>query len=101
MSIELPPCHRNTLICHAPVQQQIIQNLLPTEVLQMLHAGDVQGALQGLGVPARTNATLAEAVTSFKQRELARLRRRLVFKEGEEYDSLVERAGLWYFLERK
>ena len=101
MSIELPPCHRNTLICHAPIQQQIVQNLLPTEVLQMLHAGDVQGALQGLGVPARTNATLAEAVTSFKQRELARLKRRLIFKEGEEYDTVVEREGALAPLRKK
>jgi len=101
MSIQLPPCHINTIICHVPVQQQIVQNILPVDVVQMLHGGDIQGALQRLGVPTRTGATLSEAVTSFKQRELARLERRRVFKEGEEYDTPAARQQVLNHINKK
>ena len=101
MSIELPPCHRNTIMCYVPVQQQIVQNLLPAEALEMLHAGDIQGALQNLGVQVRTGATLPEAVTSLKEKELARLRRRLVFKEGEEYNTPAERVLVLTNIQKK
>lgn len=101
MSIELPPCHRKTLMCYVPVQQQIVQNLLPTEALEMLHAGDIQGALQNLGVQVRTGATLPEAVTSLKEKELARLRRRLAFKEGEEYNTPAERLLVLTNIQKK
>jgi hypothetical protein len=101
MSIQLPPCKREVIHCYAPVQQQIVQNLLPEEVLKMLHAGDVQGALESLGVPARTGATLADAVTSLKQKELARLRRRFTFKEGEEYDTPAIREGVLRAITKK
>jgi SNF2 family DNA or RNA helicase len=101
MSIELPPCHRNTLLCRSPVQQQIVQNLLPIETLHMLDGGDIQGALQSLGVPIRTGASLPEAVTAFKEKELGRLRRRLAFKEGEDYDTPEQRIHVLENLQKK
>lgn len=51
----------------------------------MLHAGDIQGALQSLGVANHTPLTLAEAVTAFRNRELDRLKRLLAFKQEEDY----------------
>jgi SNF2 family DNA or RNA helicase len=100
-SVQIPPCYRHLIQCSAPFQQQLIENILPKETLNMLHAGDVQGALQSLGVPSRTNITLVDAVTSFKQRELSRLKRRLAFKEGEEYDNNEIREEVLQTLTKK
>ena len=101
MSIQLPPCHRNTILCKSPLQQQIVQHLLPIETLNMLHAGDIHGALESLGVPIRTGSTLPEAVTFFKEKELARLKRRLIFKEGEEYPTEIEKKNVLNNVQQK
>jgi SNF2 family DNA or RNA helicase len=51
----------------------------------MLHAGDIQGALEGLGISSHTSVTIVEAVTAYKKKELERLERLLAFKAQEEY----------------
>jgi hypothetical protein len=84
-SVQLPPLHRRTIVCEAPMQHQFIANVLPAEVAIMLHAGDTEGALQALGVSSHTPLTIVDAVTGYKQKELDRLKRLFDFKKEEEY----------------
>ena len=84
-SIQLPPLYRLVVRCQAPQSHHILGQAIPAEVQQMLHAGDIQGALQSLGVANHTPLTLTEAVTAYRNRELDRLRRLLAFKQEEEY----------------
>ncbi len=86
-SIELPPLLRQTIVCRSPASHRILQHALPTEAEQALHAGDIQQALQILGVSSHTPMTLVEAATNYRQRELDRARRRLAFAQEEEYSS--------------
>ena len=51
----------------------------------MIHAGDIQGAIQTLGVSTHTPLTIVGAVTEYRTKELERLKRLLAFKQNETY----------------
>lgn len=86
-SISLPPLLRSVLWCKAPISHRLIQNVLPAQLQQMLHAGDVTTALETLGVKGQDSKTLVEAVTANLRKELDRLERTYEFKAGLEYSS--------------
>ena len=84
-SVQLPPLLRSTVWCEALLSHRLLQNTLPSEAEQALHAGDIQGALQILGCNSHTPLTLVEAATAYRKKELDRLQRLLEFKQQEEY----------------
>jgi hypothetical protein len=83
-SIQLPPIHHEIIRCQPPLTHQVLEAAVPPEVEAMLHAGDIQGALQALGVPQHTPITLLDAVTQYKQCELEALKQRRIPNEQEE-----------------
>ena len=84
-SVNLPPLNREIIRCQAPITQQMVESVIPSEAEAMLHAGDVQGALQFLGINSHTSLTIVEATTAYKTKELDRMIRLLAFKKEEEY----------------
>jgi len=86
-SIALPPLLRSVLWCKAPISHRLVQNVVPTAIQQMLHAGDVTMALETLGVKGQDSKSLVEAVTGSLRKELERLEKTYAFKAGLEYSS--------------
>jgi hypothetical protein len=72
-SIELPPLIEEVLRCQAPPLHDLLEYVIPQSIKDMLNAGDIKGALEGLGVSPHTPTTLVEAVTNYKRREIAQL----------------------------
>jgi len=85
-SSHLPPLTQTIIRCRN-ITPYLINASLPHDTEEMLHAGDIQGALQSLGVPSHSPTTIVEAVTGFRQKEIDRLKRLLSFKESETYAS--------------
>ena len=84
-SVSLPALNTEIIRCETPITQQLVESAISPEIQDMLHAGDIQGALQGLGISSHTSVTIVEAVTAYKKKELERLERLLAFKAQEEY----------------
>ena len=84
-SISLPPIYRHTVLCRAPISHQLVAGVISSDVQAFLHAGDIQSALQQLGVSAEQCTGLVAAVTENRKKELARLRREYDFKASNEY----------------
>ena len=84
-SVTLPALNSQIIRCETPITQQLVESAISPEIQNMLHAGDIQGALQGLGISSHTPITIVEAVTAYKKKELERLERLLAFKAQEEY----------------
>jgi SNF2 family DNA or RNA helicase len=84
-SITLPPIHIRNIVCKASVLQRVVANAIPNEVRNLLHAGDVQGALHHLGVNSEDSMSLVKAVTENRNKELDRLRKTYDFKASLEY----------------
>ena len=84
-SISLPVLHRSNILCRAPLTQRIVSAAVPAEIQQLLHGGDVAGAISALGVKTENTANLIEAVTKNLQKEMKRLKETYDFKAGLEY----------------
>ena len=87
--IQLPPLYSKIIRCLMPPTHEALQNMLPSEVEGMLHAGNIQGALETLGVSSHTPLTLVDAATAFRQKELDSLRSLLQLRQSEQAKSSV------------
>lgn len=84
-SISLPVLHRANILCRAPINHQIVSQSVPAEVQQLLHGGDIAGAISALGVKTEDATSLIEAVTMNLKKELQRLKATYEFKSSIEY----------------
>lgn len=93
-SIEFPELRRETIRCFTPSRQALIENAIPEPVSQILHAGDISGALVALGVSTHTPITLVDAVTNYAREQNANNKALLeeILREGlPEEDSAVQK----------
>lgn len=84
-SITLPPISIRNITCRPSVMQQVVANAIPVSVRNLLHAGDIQGALQELGVKTEEPISLVQAVSENRLKELDRLKKTYDFKSSLEY----------------
>jgi hypothetical protein len=84
-SISLPPLTRINILCRIPITQRIVSQAIPADIQQLLHGGDVTGAIQALGVKAEDTTSLIDAVTKNLQKELIRLKATYEFKAALDY----------------
>lgn len=86
-SLELPAIQTQLLLCKGVAQHRIVESILSTQISEMLHAGDISGAMEQLGVEESSPMTLIEAVTLNQHKELHRLEATLEFKKTLEYST--------------
>ncbi len=84
-SQSMPPINETVLLCEQPASHRVVESLVTGSVRNMLHAGNIEGALQELGVPADTPMNLIQAVTQEREKELNRLKKTLAFKSEMDY----------------
>ena len=82
-SINIQPVVETIIRCETPISHELVEYTIPTEVKEMLNAGDIKSALQRLGVPQHTPLTLVDAVTEFKMKDIQNLNRTLLLKNQE------------------
>lgn len=80
-----PPTIDQRILCESPISHRIIAQYVNAEIQELLHAGDVQGALEKLGVNNTSQSSLITALCDTRQKELDRLEKTLAFKETMEY----------------
>jgi len=78
-----------------------VSQIVPAEVQQLLHGGDIAGAISALGVKTEDATTLIDAVTMNLQKELQRLKSTYEFKSGLEYSTAVSKETALKTLEDK
>ena len=100
-SISLPVLHRSNIICMAPIHQRIVGDAVPADVQQLLHGGDIAGAIAALGVKSEDTTSLIDAVTKNLKKELQRLKATYDFKAGLDYSSQAAKEAALKSLEDK
>lgn len=78
--------HRN-ILCETPTNIAVLDSLISPAMMEHLHAGDVSGALDMLGMTAHTHTEIISAVTASLIKELENARRTYEFKQSLEYSS--------------
>jgi hypothetical protein len=82
-----PPVNEERILCESPISHRIIAQYVNAEIQELLHAGDIQGALEKLGVNNTSQSSLINALSETREKELDRLEKTLAFKETIEYAS--------------
>ena len=101
MSLALPSINIEILKCKGNYQHKLVDSLLSPQINEMIHAGDISGALVQLGVSESTPMSLIEAVTMNQHKELYRLESTLEFKKGLEYSTPALKEAALATLETK
>jgi Zinc finger, C3HC4 type (RING finger) len=81
----MPGIIEETLLCDQPASHRAVLGLVNQNVQNMIHAGNIEGALSELGVSTDTSVHLVEAATKEREKELDRLKKTLTFKETMDY----------------
>lgn len=84
-SRQMPHISYQTFLCLQPATHRVLKGFVSQDIQNMLHAGNVEGALQALGVASDTTVNLVEAVGAEREKELERLQKTLAFKQTMEY----------------
>lgn len=79
------PVVEQRILCESPISHRILAQYVTPEIQELLHAGDVQGALEKLGVSGTTQSSLVTALCDTREKELDRLTKTLAFKETMDY----------------
>lgn len=87
-SMTMPPINNIQIMCEQPPHQRIVNGLVSRDIQQMLHAGDIDGALDSLGVKAEEPTSLLDAFMGQQNKELERLKKTYAFKETIEYATI-------------
>ena len=86
-SISLPPLYRHIILCRSSLSYQVVSGVISAEVRNLLHAGDIQSALQLLGVGAEESTSLVDAVTDNRMKALRQLKKDYAYKAEREYST--------------
>jgi hypothetical protein len=80
--------------CTTPSNIHVLDSFISAEMMERLHAGDVHGALDHVGIAAKDTETLVESVTRSLERDLRTAKAKLDYKTAIEYSSpeLKEKA---------
>lgn len=62
-SFKIPDVSEYVMICKTSTTVNILQNLVPDEVINRLNAGDVSGAIDYLGIERNTTESVVNAIT--------------------------------------
>jgi hypothetical protein len=84
-SRQMPTIHFQSFMCLQPATHRVLKGLVNQDIQNMLHGGNVEGALQALGVASDTTMNLVEAVGAEREKELERLKKTLAFKQTMDY----------------
>ena len=78
--------HRE-IMCATPPNIRVLDSFIAPEMMERLHAGDIHGALDMLGMNTYTESEIASAVTDTLSKELEQARKVYEFKKTIEYSS--------------
>ena len=84
-SWKAPPIIEQRIVCESPISHRIIAQYVNADIQELLHAGDVQTALERLGVNNTSQSSLITALCETREKDLDRLEKTLAFKETMEY----------------
>jgi hypothetical protein len=86
-SFRSPEVHHTYISCSTPVNIRVLDQFISPDMLERLHAGDLTGALETIGMTAHSETEITAAVTDSLKKELDQARRVYEFKKTIEYSS--------------
>jgi len=87
-----PLISHSTIVCATPANLRVLESFVSPEMMERLHAGDVKGALECVGMTAHSESELTSAVTASWLQELDNAKKTYEFKKTISYSSEAART---------
>jgi SNF2 family DNA or RNA helicase len=100
-SFNKPTITHTNILCATPANIRVLDSFISTEMLERLNAGDVNGALEMIGMQAHTESEIVNLVSVSLNRELEQAKRTLEFKKTLDYSSAVAKEKSIEIAEKK
>ena len=100
-SFQKPTITHTSILCATPANIRVLDSFISTEMLERLNAGDVNGALEIIGMQAHTESEIVNLVSVSLNRELDQAKRTLEFKKTLDYSSAVAKEKAIEIAEKK
>ena len=100
-SFTTPTVTHTNIICSTPATIRVLDSFISPDMLERLHAGDLTGALETIGMTATPETDITEAVTQSLQKDLEQANRTYEFKKTIEYSSDSAKAKSLELCEQK
>lgn len=79
-------CHTN-ILCETPANIFVLDSFISPGMMERLHAGDIHGALDMVGMHTASESDVITAVTASLEKELENAKRTYEYKKSMEYSS--------------
>ena len=83
-SFTMPPPQKITHVCRNPLVEQVLDEMAPESVIQMIRAGNIAGAIRSLGGEHTDDQNLVSLITKKKQGELQEAKDKETKYKGQE-----------------
>lgn len=100
-SFTTPTVTHTNIICSTPATIRVLDSFISPDMLERLHAGDLTGALETIGMTATPETDITDAVTQSLQKDLEQAQRTYEFKKTIEYSSDAAKAKSLELCEQK
>jgi len=100
-SLHMPMIRHASIICEKPASLHAYDTQLSPAMMERIHAGDMDGAIQMLGLETHSVTTINEALTLSLKNELEQAQRIYDFKKTIEYSSEAAKRASFETCEKK
>ena len=100
-SLHMPSINHASIICEKPASLHAYDSQLSPAMMERIHAGDMDGAIQMLGLETHSVSTINEALTVSLKKELEQAQRIYDFKKTLEYSSEAAKRASFETCEKK
>lgn len=87
-SFKFPDIYHYSIVCETPANLFALDKSLSPEIMERLHAGDLEGAFEMLGVKPSSADTINDALTQSLHKELDQAKKIYEFKKTLDYSSI-------------
>jgi len=91
-SFSNPHALHKEIICATPANIRVLDSFISPEMMERLHAGDVHGALDIIGINTHTESEITSAVTESLLKELDQAQKVYEFKKTIEYSTSLSKT---------
>jgi hypothetical protein len=91
-SFAQPIITHSNIMCETPTNIFVLDSFISPAMMERLHAGDVDGALEMMGINVSSESELTSAVTASLQKDLDNAKRTYEYKRTMDYSSEVIKA---------
>jgi SNF2 family DNA or RNA helicase len=86
-SFSRPVVTHTNILCETPANIFVLDSFISPDMMERLHAGDVQGALESVGMHTSSESDVITAVTASLEKDLENAKRTYEYKKSMDYSS--------------